>query len=759
MVRVAGIYRDMVDDDPDPFWAPIGESIYTALEPEGRLEPAPPPSLLLVNLPLLVQLSTRIQTQGRVVRAFYPDPAGPPLTLDRAEGMAGQIAAVEGDMADTGSMLALTFAGNSLEPRTPPTVTSTLLGEVSQAEGVRTALSPTATIVSRFGQALALALLVMAALYGVRRRRGEITALSAMGARNWALGARAAVEAVLPLALGTAAGLVAGAAFARLVDPDPRIDPTALQLAVREAGLAGLAGLALFGVATWASAATVLRDRAGRTGTGEWRGAARLGAALSARPSWELLVLVLAGAATYETVTRRVALASTSTSGGVPQVDELMILTPLLLIGGAAVLVARLLGWLLSRRASRGFGRRPAVFLASRRLAAAPRLAVLLVAASAFAVGTLTYAGILVTSARGTVTDKARVLVGSDVDTTVLPAVLDSVHRANLHAAAATPIFRLDDLTLEPGGFTVDVLAVDPATFPGAVWWRRSYGGAPLGSLLRRLEPGGPTDGPALPVINVGGSFQAPDASSISVTGTGTQADPPPTIPLRFAGTAKVFPGRQGQRPLLVASVTAFEAWARSRGAGPLLSLTSARFELWAKGDQAAALRRLRAAGVDPLALQNPITARQVLATVAFQSITWSFGLLEGVGGLAVLVALCGLLLYSQARQRSRVVAGALARRMGLTRGAQRRSVALELAGMLLVALVVGVALALLAAALVVAKLDPLPADPPDPVLQLPVGLLWLLLGGAVLVALAGAALVQRLADRASVAEVLRLAA
>jgi putative ABC transport system permease protein len=747
--EIAGIYRDMREDVPDPFWAPLGELIYTA-QAQGIAEDTklPPPPLLLANLPLLVHLAVQLQNQGVVARTFFP--AAAPLSLDGAETMAGQIAVVQGEMANPDSTLARTFEGSSINPRPPPSVTSPLAGQVAQAEAVRTALSPTATTVARFGQAMALVLLVMAALYGVRRRRGEITALSAMGARNWALGARAAVEAALPLTFGLAGGLAAAVAFARLVDPAPHTNPAALHLAVREAAFAGLAGLALFGVSTWASAAAAVRDR---TGAGEWRGAARLGAALSARPTWEMLVLVLAGAAAYETATRRGAIAS---PGGGPQVDELLILAPLLLIGGLAVLATRLLGWLLARRRPRGFRGSPAVLLASRRLAAAPRLALLLVAASAFAVGTLTYAGMLVASTRTTVRDKAHVLVGSDLNTTVLPAVLDSVHRADLGAAGATPVFRLDSVTLQPGGVSVDVLAIDPATFQGAVWWKPSYARVPLGTLLRRLQD--PGAGGTLPAIDVRGDFPAPEVSSISVAGPATQSGVPPTIPLKFMGDARVFPGLQTPRPLVVVSAASFEQWTRHLKSGPLRAL-SGRFELWAKGDPAAALRRLRAAGVDRLALQKPVTVNGVLGTTSFQSVTWSFGLLEGVGGLAVLVTLVGLLLYLQARQRGRVVAGALARRMGLTSGAQRRSVALELAGMLLVALVLGVVLALLATLLVFARLDPLPASPPGPALRVPLGLLGLLLAGVVVVAAAGAALVQRLADRAPVAEVLRLAA
>jgi putative ABC transport system permease protein len=95
---------------------------------------------------------------------------------------------------------------------------------------------------------------------------------------------------------------------------------------------------------------------------------------------------------------------------------------------------------------------------------------------------------------------------------------------------------------------------------------------------------------------------------------------------------------------------------------------------------------------------------------------------------------------------------------MGLSRGAHRRSVLWELVGLLLFALVLGAGLAVVASLAVYRRLDPLPDLPPTPWLQLPGVLLGATLLGVLLAALAGAFLVQRAADRANVAEVMRLA-
>jgi putative ABC transport system permease protein len=146
------------------------------------------------------------------------------------------------------------------------------------------------------------------------------------------------------------------------------------------------------------------------------------------------------------------------------------------------------------------------------------------------------------------------------------------------------------------------------------------------------------------------------------------------------------------------------------------------------------------------------------MRTPAFLAVSWTFRLLTALGALAGTVALAGLVLYAQARQRGRVVAYALSRRMGLSRAAHRRSVLWELSGMLVFAFLLGTGLAVVASAVAYRSLDPMPQLPPGPALELPGAVLGASLLGILLAAVAGAFLVQRAADRANVAEVMRLA-
>jgi putative ABC transport system permease protein len=180
-------------------------------------------------------------------------------------------------------------------------------------------------------------------------------------------------------------------------------------------------------------------------------------------------------------------------------------------------------------------------------------------------------------------------------------------------------------------------------------------------------------------------------------------------------------------------------------------------WELWSPASPAqlkAALASARAGSDVGLAR----TAHAERSTLTFESLSWSFAFLEALGILAGVMALVGLLLYLQARQQSREVAYALGRRMGMTSAAHRRSVISELGGMLGSAFVAGSLFAWVASLMVQGRLDPLPSLPPSPALRVPgapIGLTAAALAAAVVV---GAAAVQRRADRASVAEVMRRA-
>jgi putative ABC transport system permease protein len=95
---------------------------------------------------------------------------------------------------------------------------------------------------------------------------------------------------------------------------------------------------------------------------------------------------------------------------------------------------------------------------------------------------------------------------------------------------------------------------------------------------------------------------------------------------------------------------------------------------------------------------------------------------------------------------------------MGLARRSHRRSVALELGAMLAAGYLLGAVLSWGAARMVFSKLDAMPNLPPHPLFRTPLAILAITFLGILVAATVGAWRVQRSADRANVAEVLRLA-
>ena len=139
-----------------------------------------------------------------------------------------------------------------------------------------------------------------------------------------------------------------------------------------------------------------------------------------------------------------------------------------------------------------------------------------------------------------------------------------------------------------------------------------------------------------------------------------------------------------------------------------------------------------------------------------FLGITWTFGYLSALAVFVGVIAVGGLLLYLEARSRTRVSGYVMARRLGLSRGAHLQSLAVELTGVALAGLVLGALLAAAAVAVVYRRLDVDLVRPPTPLLDVPWTAIGLTAAAAVVVAVLAAVYAQRAADRADPATVLR---
>jgi putative ABC transport system permease protein len=287
----------------------------------------------------------------------------------------------------------------------------------------------------------------------------------------------------------------------------------------------------------------------------------------------------------------------------------------------------------------------------------------------------------------------------------------------------------------------VAVMAVDPDTFARAAFWDDSLaGGSPEGVLHELSVP----RGDRLPVLVARGSL--PTTFSLRFVAT--------EIPAHVLHVSAGIAGMPPDAPLVVASQSQLRRVASAQGA--TLADLSPAYEVWVRGPAGPALGALGRAGIPPTGV---VTAATAARSPRFLATSWLFGFLETLGFTTAMLALVATLLYVQARQSARDVSYALTARMGLDRRSHRLSVVVELAGMLIAAFAVGTGVALLGAVVVKSDADPVPQLPPAMGLRLP----WTLVGAiaAALVAFSWAAalMVQRRADRANVAEVMRVAA
>jgi putative ABC transport system permease protein len=283
----------------------------------------------------------------------------------------------------------------------------------------------------------------------------------------------------------------------------------------------------------------------------------------------------------------------------------------------------------------------------------------------------------------------------------------------------------------------VTVLAIDPDTFPRSAFWDRRFSPDPLATLMAELRA--PTTGGAVPAVAV--VEEGPEFAPRFQLGLGATR-----VDVDVVGHAKPFPGRRIPGSILVVDRSRLGAVDRYAG-----SLN----ELWSR---TATPEQAQAIVTGQHARIYLATSQDTVFDVAnFLGVSWTFGYLSALASLVGLVAIGGLLLYLETRQRTRTVSYALGTRMGLTRAIHLRSLLAELGVLLGLAWVIGAGLASAAVLLVYQRLDIDPTRLPSPLLTEPVVALAGSAAAVALVVVLAALYAQRSADRADAAQVLRL--
>ena len=709
-VAVAGVYRDLMTTSRTPFWAPLDDFIYPPAGADTR-----PPAFMLMDLPTYVAVDDALlDDQDAFTWEFrLPERA---TSIEEAQALRSQLARFRVRLQSVNLDIGSAFPrGNLDEPYS---------GWLSSARQISDSVAGPVNALVLAARVLALLVLAGSGIFMMRRRRVELAVLNARGVGPVRLGGRTMAEVVLPVALGAIAGWAIALAAVDRLGPGGVVGQTA----AREAGW-NVAWTAAAGVALLAIVSARSLGELATAGTGSARRVA------SAVP-WDLILLVLAGVAFAGLRGDSEAVAA----GTVPELDPLFLLFPILLLAGAAGLLARGTRVLLPRLRQIGSGSRPGVYLALRRLAAAPKLAASLLVASAVAIGILVYSGTLSSSLAETAGQDAALAVGSDVAVDYSGSLSDT----GASGIAVTPIVRLEGASFASGSDAdLDILLVDPDSFADGAFWSDEFSDLSLETLMARLVES--ADG--LPAL-MGGSVRVPSDPTdpaISVGGV--------DVPIVVVGTARTFPGIVGARPVVVMDRRAMEAAIESQGLS--LAQLADGLEVWGHGSENELRDFVASAGATVLSSRSAEVLRD---TPRFLAVTSMLRFLQALGILASTVVLIAGYLYLQTRQRQAETSYALARRMGLSRASNRRSVALEVMTLLGTAFVIGGTIAAFASIAVNEDVQARAVDVAVPLFRLPIPLLSVTAAAVLLFAWVGAAFVQRHADRADVAEVMRVA-
>lgn len=661
---------------------------------EGSLS-TPPPALVLATSPAVAEQIGRAGGRIDMIRTWTSPIQIDGLTLSAADRVVQerQRAFDQSGISNSFGRPGYTGQLSDMTERTKRLV-----------DGLRGPIIPIAI----GGSILALLLLAAAGSYWIDRRHSEIRLLSSRGVGPAALAGKAALELGIPAAVGTALGWLLALQLTASLGPNPNIDPGS----PRQAALTAAAGLILGVAMLTAVAALRAYGAAERPVGGQLTWAVRL--------PWEMLLL-LAAVASWLRVRGD---GGVIIDHNVAQVTVLLVAFPLLFLTGAAIFAVRLATKLIPSLLSRTVARGPAVYLAIRRISGATVVSAGLLVAVSLPVGMLVYSATLTGTSQTTLEAKARVVVGSDI-------AIISVDRPTRTAAidaVGTVVARYPHGTT--GGDAVTVLAVDPATFGEWAFWNNSFAELPLKDLLAQL--GTNADG-AVRAVATGLS------KGTYAIGLGERE-----VSVAVVATAQTLPGRRQPDPLVIVDALAL---------GPIDQSAGRFTELWSTRSEAEVV-----AALDGNTRVSRVQDRDTVFNAAnFLSVEWTFGYLQALAAFVSLIALGGLLLFLETRQRTRVAAYAMARRMGLTGPTHLRSLIAELGAMLALGFLLGGALGWAAVLLVYRDLEVDPSRPPGPLLTLPAVAITVALTVTAAVALCAAGYAHRRAARADMAQVLRL--
>lgn len=649
---VTGVYLTDAEGTPeggDGFWQREADELPTW--PSFIESSAPQIPILVADTDTYRELAGAVGE--RTLTTWDVRPEADPVRLADAERLADDADALWAELRDPGSQLSRQINEDGLND---VSVFGGLSGMVRSARTGYSATIQGVSAVRVVGMGLSWLVVALGAVALLVRRRGERQVLVDEGRSSPELAVLTAVEVVVPVALGLAAGLWASRPFVERI-----VGTEGTPVRPQDTALVGLVCLATVVVASFADALTRHRRVSGRT------------AAAARRVPWRTAVVTLAGAG-----------AVSAYSGGT-DFDTVTAVFPLAAVGAVAVILSAVVTMLLARVAARWLPTRLGPRLTFSRLARDPSAATAFLAATV-AFGAVGYGLLFQVSADDSLTDKVAARAGADS----VFELTDAAAYDQLGAIADRSSLVLRMVPTLDGRTGGRLVAIDPDTLGrAALWSPRFAGGRSLDEVTAELAP----DGAQVPVLLVGDDADVPGTGRLS-------SDDVFDVEYVVVDRLDAFPGIGGDETVLVADQRAL----------PTAAAAEFDAQVWSRYDADTVDSAAAEVGLEPRLLGVASTVRNQPSLVARGWVT------DYLQAFTVLALLLGLLVLAGLHRRDReqrLLQDVTLADLGHPRGLASRAAGLELAVVSLFGAIAGGLSAYAVTRSLTDRLDPLPDLPP----------------------------------------------
>lgn len=705
---IAGVFANLWEGERNPYW----DDVPAAFVPRfSRVFAGPSFETMIVPESLLLSWDVIGSLRWDTVVSTAP------ASLAGLAEHANQVRGIDRSYTGSASMREALdqFVGPS---GATPNLNSEVFDVRRDIDDIVAELDQPITTASIGGIALGLLVTAAGAAFAVRKREAEVRLLRADGDAAWRFAARAIAQFAIPAGFGAALGVAATWLIA--------VGPGGVQNGVSIDGWSiarvALIGLVVAAIVTGWTSSRVMQVRRARSGP--------------IRLTWLLPVVGVACAAWVQV----------GTTGETSEVDALVIAFPLVgLIAGVGLIVSGA-RWLMHRVHRSGRSLPPALFLAWRRITSADASALLLSTALGVALGLVIFSSSLVAGLDISSEAKATAAVGANTQLRVDGPI-------DVTLPDRTTLVQVLSTRSTIGRAPITVLAIDPATYAGAVSWHPTFGSTP-DEVIRALER--PVDADVAAVV--AGRFDVPGeagfgtalVTSYEVVGS------VPAVPL----TSRVAPTLVVDAGQVVAAALRAHDLARPIDVAP--DEWAAEFRSPFLSSTELLISQLDAEALTAFTDDNDINVREVITLaerrdeVGNRAARWTFDYISLLAIVAGLAAVGTLFFFLSEQRAARQLSSVMAERMGLRRRSAAVAAVVEVLGLVAVAFVAGAVVAVAVSARVFGRFEPDPLLAPEVGLDIPWGVIGTVAGGATLVVIVVALANQWFAGKRSYAEVLR---